>query len=235
MIPLGILASALPRAGAAVPDPLFASVTSLAHLDGLNGSTAFPDVKGFSWIGDSVVISTAQSRFGGASLSMGTGGSIRTTSAGKFDFGSGAFALECFIRPVADSFGSYPNIFSSRGGGAGITLRLNPSAQLEFFWGDGNNAITGTSAVSTSTWSHVALTRTGNIIRLFLNGVLQASVTVSGSITTGQSSIAYIGYDAPSNSEMYRGFIDEFRATKGTSRYSANFMPPVAPFPNFGP
>lgn len=225
-------------AGPGATDPSFSSVTSLIHFDGTDGATTFPDVKGFNWTPDStignIIISTAQSKFGGSSLFITSGGgNLRASSSGKFDFGSGAFTIECWVRPTAGFFGAYPNIFSTRGGGSGITIRIDASGFLEFFWGDGNNVINTSTAVSTSIFSHVALTRSGNTIRLFLNGVLLGSTTVSGSLTTGASSFGYIGTDGgASSSENYRGYIDDFRVTKGVARYTAGFTPPTSAFPN---
>lgn len=221
-------------------DPLWSQVTSLTHFDGTNGATIFPDERSFSWTPDTtsgaVTISTAQAMFGPSSLFFAIGGAyLSTASSGKFDFGSGAFTIECWVRPTPGYYGAYPNIFSTRGpSNSGVTLRIEAGGHLEFFWGDGNAAFTGSGTVATNAWSHVALTRASNTIRLFLNGVLQGSVSQSGSITTNQASLGYIGVDgAASASEFYRGYIDEFRVTKGTARYTANFTPPTAPFVSF--
>lgn len=216
-------------------DPNFASVTSLIHFDAADGTTTFTDQKGFNWTrtGIDLTISTADFKFGGSSARYLFATSyLSTPSATKFAFGSSAFTIECWIKPNSSSFGNSPNLFSTRGGGSGITFRLNTSGQLEFFWGEGNDAITGTTVVSTSAFSHVALTRSSNTVRLFLNGVVEATTTVSGSITTGQSATAYMGADAPTLGERYAGFIDDFRVTNGVARYTSNFTPPTAAFPN---
>jgi hypothetical protein len=86
---------------------------------------------------------------------------------------------------------------------------------------------------SLNTWYHIAATRSSSsVISLFINGVSQ-SVTSSGSnwandfSATGILTVGYIGSLTAMN-----GYIDDFRLTKGVARYSSNFTPPTAAFPN---
>jgi methionine salvage enolase-phosphatase E1 len=63
---------------------------------------------------------------------------------------------------------------------------------------------------------------------LFCDGTLHSSATISGSID-GQNLVVGGYYDL---SSLFDGYIDDFRITKGVARYTANFTPPAAPFPD---
>ena len=40
------------------------------------------------------------------------------------------------------------------------------------------------------------------------------------------------GNDGVSPTASFSGYIDDFRITKGIARYTSNFTPPTAPFPD---
>jgi hypothetical protein len=77
------------------------NLSALLHFNGTNGSTSIIDQTGKTWtISGAATISTAQSKFGGSSLAC-PGTSINgatTPSTGDFDFGSGDFTIEFFVR-----------------------------------------------------------------------------------------------------------------------------------------
>jgi hypothetical protein len=100
-----------------------------------------------------------------------------------------------------------------------------------------NNDITFTSAISTGTWYHVALVRSGTSVSAFLNGVKNATTrTISGNLNSGLSWPLSIGrYGEGGISYDFNGYIDDLRITKGFARYTANFTPPTEAFQNTGP
>jgi hypothetical protein len=94
--------------------------------------------------------------------------------------------------------------------------------------------LVSTTTVATSTWYHVAITRSGNNWRLFINGTQEGS-TVSSSVSLdgGVAKSIYVGGGTVS-AEALNGYIDDLRITKGYARYTANFTAPVGPFVGFG-
>jgi hypothetical protein len=101
-------------------DPNFGSVVALLHFDGTNGSTTFTDQKGNTWTAVSgAKISTAQSKFGGASLLLNGSSDYATVpNFAGLDFGSGNFTIEGWVRPanvtsnqviIANWYGTNPN------------------------------------------------------------------------------------------------------------------------------
>jgi hypothetical protein len=93
-----------------------------------------------------------------------------------------------------------------------------------------------TAKLSANTWYHVAFTRSGSTVRLFLDGVaVNETGTTSGALMTNFDPV-YIGAssNSPSAASTVNGYIDDLRITKGIARYSDSFSKPIAPAPNLG-
>jgi hypothetical protein len=207
-------------------DSYWANVSLLLHMDGSNGSTTFTDsssnaitVTGYG----NAQISTAQSKFGGASAYFdGNGDYLLTASSlAPFQMGTGDFTVEAFIRP-AESVASYRSLIGLQSGDIDTLYIL--SGQLTWY---SSGSAAGTIAVDT--WYHVAVTRQGTSLRTFIDGVLVNTSTNSNDMTFGR---LRVGTSAVLTSEWFQGWMDELRITKGVARYTANFTAPTAPFPN---
>ena len=93
-----------------------------------------------------------------------------------------------------------------------------------------NYNYSSSSSVPIDTWTHLAASRGGGTVRLFIDGV----VVSSGVLPVNLSDAAtLIGYRNASYNGYLNGYIDDLRITKGVARYTANFTPPTAAFPNF--
>jgi len=190
-------------------------------------------------------ISTTQSKFGGSSMYFdGTGDylSIPRNNA-ILDPGSGDFTYECWLYLVGTQRGSIigsgsgGNVFtiwidynSVGTGKLGIWASSNGTSWNMINADAGGNGI-GTTTLTTSTWYHVAYTRSGNVFKLFLNGSTEVSVTVAGTIAASNSTWE-IGRQGSYGYHLY-GYIDDLRITKGYARYTANFTPPTAALPTY--
>lgn len=186
-------------------------------------------------------ISTAQSKFGGSSMAFdGTGDYLLAASSNNFDLAAGDFTVEFWVQPTTIT-GSERGIF-----GIGTTdpnsnlIRIQASTSKLQFWlggstGTGPGAGTKTGIITCSTalvlnaWYHVALVRSGsgtNNVKLYLNGVLDGQGTGTYNIGANPFSLG-MGYPG-SVIELFIGYIDDFRITKGVARYLANFTPPTS-------
>ena len=70
-------------------------------------------------------------------------------------------------------------------------------------------AVTGTSAITLNTWTHVAVTYDGAVFQMYVNGVPVSTTSISGSITS-VGGVLRIGGDSIWG-EYFRGLIDEVR------------------------
>jgi hypothetical protein len=221
-----------------IPDPSFANVSCLLHFDGANGSTAFTDSGPLGLtvtaIGNAQ-ISTAQSKFGGSSLLLdGAGDRISIAAGTHFSFGTGAWTIEFWIRT------------SQTNQGWGLMQNRGLDTATQFSWGYNFNSA-GTmrmveritvksepsaTGINNGNWNHVAMTRSSNTVRMFLNGMQVGSYTTSYTFWDSTTALVLGGFYAGSSGEDISGYVDDLRITKGVARYAANFTPPTAAFPN---
>jgi len=220
-------------------DPYFSSVSLLLHGDGTNGSTTIIDSssspKTVTAFGNAQ-ISTAQSKFGSSSIYFdGSGDYLLIPNSAAFGFGTGDFTVELWINPNASGSqvyarllqcGDYPNGWQLVRGPIGGGTSNPISVWVDFLGGSALRLGGGT--IQNNQWSHVAMTRANGTVRIFVNGVIAASGTSSSDL--GQHSVI-IG-SSSSGSEAINAYMNEIRITKGVARYTANFTPPTAPFPN---
>ena len=174
-------------------------------------------------------VSTTQAKWGTTSMYFdGTGDYLAIPSGYNLGFGTGDFTIEGWLYLNATS--SYSTIMSNRPNGSDTTtgrwsVAVRSSA-FEFYANGGQIVSAGT--VSTSTWTHFAVTRASGSIRLFLGGTQVGSTT---SFTTDLSSLAtWVGANG-AGTEQIDAYMDDLRITKGYARYTANFTPPTAAFP----
>jgi hypothetical protein len=229
-------------------DPDFASVSLLLHGDGTNGSTTItdnsPSPKTVTAVGNAQ-ISTAQSKFGGASIAFdGNGDYLTVPDNADFEFGSGNFTVEMWIYPTSGTntfrcFVAKSNRNSGGGQGSFICQISNANKLQMLFDKDATGDtwdidVQGTTTVALNTWHHIAVVRSGNVFTAYLNGVSEATATSSIALVDNAQLlvIGALGYTSPPFVSLFTGYIDELRITKGISRYNAAFTPPTAPFPD---
>lgn len=229
-------------------DPFFDDVVSLLHFNGADGSTTFTDEIGKTWTRfGNAQIDTAQSQFGGASgLFDGSADYISTPDNIDFEFGSGDFTLETFVR-----FNGYPannggqfqsSIFSKDiNGQRGFALNVAGSASsltsivfLGFASNPSPTIISQPFSFSLNTWYHVAASRVGNLLYLAVDGVILNPSGTAFNITIQNTTTAVLmganNFDATFKYWL-NGWLDEARITKGTGRYTSDFTVTTSEYP----
>ena len=177
-------------------------------------------------------ISTTVKKYGTGSLAFdGTGDWLTVADQSPLQMAGGNFTVEGWI--YLSATGSAVGIVGKGTSTTGWLVSVNSSNQLVFT--DGSSATTGATALSATTWYHFAVVRNGTAtgnLKIYLNGTSDA--TSSGAVTTtyNQTNLLYVGADR-TGSSAFNGYIDDLRITKGIARYTANFTPPTAAFPNY--
>jgi len=177
-------------------------------------------------------ISTSVKKYGTGSLYFdGTGDWMFAPDSPSWDFGTGDFTLEGWIYPTTSS--SVRVLWSafSDSGDNGWSFELTSSDKLTFY-AEGAYRVTSTSSVSANTWTHIAVSRSGSSLKLFINGTTDGTATNSTDISGSTAKLTIAA--TPSGTVPFTGYIDELRITKGYARYTATFTPPTAPFPDRG-
>jgi hypothetical protein len=184
-------------------------------------------------------IDTAQSKFGGASyLGDGTGDYIQAASDSAFNFGTGSFTIEYFIRFSAISTLYVPIALRESGSvNNGEWWCEITAAENKMYWGFKNQAgtqfyvnlgLAGT-AFATGQFYHIALVNNAGTAQMYVNGTATGTTTaLSGSF--GNSTTAmWIGAGAGAYS--VNGHMDEIRVSN-IARYTSGFTPTTSAFVN---
>ena len=169
-------------------------------------------------------------------------GNASNTTA-DFNFGTGDLTIECWIKCNA-SQGSYPRV-----------VAIGPQWQAEMAalqWDHSENAnkvtfycynhsSSTTSPLLTSTvkgfngdgqWHHIAVSRSGNTWRLFVDGNIEDKETWTGSTNTANSYCTIGNTPGTATTAWFGGYISNVRVVKGTAVYTSAFRPPTAPLTN---
>ena len=231
---------------AADGDAHFPKVEALLPFDGTNGATSTTDLSDRGntvTFGGDAEISTAQSKFGGSSLSLDGNGDYVDLPQATNQLVSEDFTIEFWFRinsgAGSETIGLFGSYYTTPSGKGMIMASSATYNQVYFQWHYGAsdwaylNQTQGTrTALSNNTWYHVAVTRSGSTWRLFLNGTQEDSVTQSDQLTDSGSTTR-LGNYGPSATASHglNGYIEDFRITRGVARYTSNFTAPTSAHP----
>jgi hypothetical protein len=185
-------------------------------------------------------ISTAQSKFGGGSMLFdGNGDGLFVPPSQNPNFGSGNFTIELWI--YYNSLTGAQTIISN-----GYTTPVTNGWLVQTGTGDGKFnfykqtspttvvlvVADGGSAMSAGVWYHMAIVRNGTTTTIYRNGTSVGSATDTTTYTATAANF-YVGGGTSTgfNGGFFNGYIDDLRITRGVARYTANFTPPITPFP----
>jgi hypothetical protein len=199
-------------------------------MTGADASTTFTDESGKAWAASgNAQIDTAQFKFEGSSgLFDGAGDYIHTADNADFNFGSGNFTIDYWIRINATV--SYPGIVTARVGNGWVT-GLGDSNNRPRFVCDGS-VITAVAVVPLSIWTHIAWVRNGTTIFCYVNGIQDQITWVigAGAINSDAAGLDIGRLGIGTNNYYFNGWVDELRLSKGIARWTSDFIPPVYPY-----
>jgi hypothetical protein len=239
-------------------DADFANVSLLLKPTGGDGTTYAKDYSGNAvalTFGGNAAVSTDDSYFSGASFEFTgtTGDKITTPNNTIFNFGLSDFTVEVFVKVRTGTAANFPTIIGKSL--TGISASSDGMWKLWWFGGDnkfrfqvgstdGNGdtgsfqSIVSATAFPAGVWHHFAVTRTGGTVKMWIDGVEEASVadtTPNGGYDFTNTDEVIIGSQQPgSYVNAWDGFISDLRITKGTARYTTAFTPPTRSFPSLG-
>jgi hypothetical protein len=205
--------------------PLTAVQNSVLLLNGTSAAIYDASVQNnLETVGDSRLV-TNITKYGNTSMFFdGTGDYLTQPSNLAVTFGTGDFTIESWI---------YWNSLNSEsaimwGNGVGWTLYILPANRLQ--WGttspqSGANLLTGNTTLATGQWYHIAVTRASGTVRLFVNGIVDGSVTN----TSNYSAAGFLDLGRSHSNQFFNGYMSDVRITKGVARYTTNFTPSTAP------
>jgi hypothetical protein len=231
--------------GTTTGDAYYPQVAALLHFDGTNGSTTITDNSKNNLAVTSVngaAISTAQSKFGGASVLFdGTNDYVSIPDNEDLEPSTNNLTWEMWIKTTSSV--QYATLYcrSPSSFGSGMwSLMINHASSTtgdialyvaNYSTGAPLLLTTGVS-IRDDVWHHIAIVRNGSAWICYVDGTSRATGTYSGGIGN-ISAVTIIGADG-FYGRYYSGYIDEFRITNGYARYTGAFTPPTAAFSNTG-
>jgi hypothetical protein len=235
-VAVGVTASIADNADFILPaDPYFSQVRLLMHAEGTNGGTTFVDSSSYAVALTTInsgTTSTTQQRSGLSSLRIvtSTSSGAGTTLTTSVPTASGDFTAEAWV--YIDSYTAAvdnPIVWKGRAspgspmanalwclGIASTGQWIATFTLVGGFW-----AVGQVTSVVTGRWTHLALTRLGDLHTLWVDGVASDSVTRTGAYDST------IIERTQSFGSGVIGYVDEFRVTNGTARYTTTFTPAI--------
>jgi len=172
-------------------------------------------------------VSTTQAKWDTTSMYFdGTGDYLLVPYNKRQDITQGDFTIEGWFYRGAT--GVEHNIINNRFTTGGCLWRINSGNTVSFTL-LGQSTITSTGTISANTWTHIAVTRSGANVRIFINGTIDGS---SSTYANGTASTTVLRIGSDENlTNVFNGYMDDLRITNGYARYTANFTAPTAAFP----
>jgi len=142
-----------------------------------------------------------------------------TNSAFTF---TGDFTVEAWVYPTNvtgyHAFWTFGSASANR-----YTFQINGTTLLTNLYG--SSSTNYISTVPISTWTHVAMVRSGSTVSVYINGTASATTdTQAGTIGNG---VVRVGSD-DTGGTLYQGSMSNFRLVS-TAVYTGNFTPPTKP------
>jgi hypothetical protein len=182
-------------------------------------------------------ISTSVKKYGtGSMLFDGNGDYAISYNPNLYIFGTGDFTVEAWVYPT--SFPAEAAIITTATSTdyQGFTVNVGTSGNIIIALGAGGSwtvVTTSGGTLTANTWQHIALTRSGNVFRMFVSGTQSYTTTNSVSLTNTNNAIS-VGGRTAGGGQYFNGYIDDVRISKGLARYTSTFTPSTTAFADKG-
>lgn len=194
-------------------------------------------------IGGNVSVATTSRLYNQSVYFFGTGNTnsyLNIANNSDFDWTSSDWTIECWVyftraigtqEPICASATDYKRvgIFRLTNGKMGYFASSNGSS-WDLLVGDGAGTGSGYMTVPSNQWNHIVYQRKGTVFTAFVNGNVDLSKSVDGSVYN-QAEAYTIGRWG----QVYsmQGYIQDFRIYKGVAKYTTDFTPPPPVFGDY--
>lgn len=207
--------------GGGASDPYWADVMLL-----ITGEGGYSDLSSNAYAttsGTYALLDTTTKKFGSASLGCSdySRSDILTAASTPAALLTGDYTIEFWLHISSRTDGAI--LWRSN---ANHSIGVNASGVLDVY-GDnypfGAVSFNHQTVIPLNTWTHIAVVKSANIIRAYVNGV-QSTASASEADVRNNSGGTIIAIPGSMR-------VDDYRITKGVARYSGDFTPPSAAFP----
>jgi hypothetical protein len=194
--------------------------------------TGTPTVQAFQPFSPTASYTTAA--YGGGGYFPGTGSYLSLATNSVFQI-TGTLTIEAWV--YATTINSFQNI-ASQYLNATNAFACGYSSANGWYFNYRNNAAevtnyrAGTSPLNA--WTHVAFVKSGTTMTIYINGTALSSTFTVPDLPLFSATF-YVGTFGGGLTDIWTGYISDFRMVKGTAIYTGNFTPPtLAPLTNAG-
>jgi hypothetical protein len=153
---------------------------------------------------------------GGSGYFDGTGDYLTAAANAAFQFGTGNFTIEYWYYPTV--FGTNTPIDMGYANTGSYVIQNASDGKPYFYSGSTGLVFTATTGYLLNAWNHLAVTRSGTTLSMFINGVRVGTATNS---TNFNANFALGIGGSPTHSTVYEvtGYLSSVRLLKGTAVY----------------
>lgn len=232
------------------PGTIDSNTVLLLHMDGINGSTSFPDsefIQKTVTANSGAIVSTTQSKFGGGSCFFnGSTSFLSTPDSNDWNFGAGDFTVDFWV--YVNTLGvqqAYVAQDVTEILTKGWRLYIDTLDRLFLRFDNSGSPIANyrcTPTLSIGNFFHFAFVRSNTGAFIFVNGSSQAvtQLTAFGTKTMPDYAApltigARVSVDNPQIiTEPFNGYIDEVRVSS-IARWVSGFTPPTSAYSDSSP
>ena len=196
----------------------------------LNPETSISDLSQTSLLKPfgNTVTSSSQVKYSGTRSVYfdGVGDYLTAASPATMGIGTGDFTIECWFYATdgAIDVGVW-DTHSQSSSSDGLTLTRITATTFRVW--DSSQILVSSATAITDNWNHLAVVRNGGTLELFVNGVSQGTVSNSTNMNSAQEIVIGAGRyeNSAAPTAFVKGYMQDFRITKGLARYTTNFTP----------
>lgn len=173
-------------------------------------------------------VSTTTAKWNTTSMKFnGTSDNLTLLSSPGLSFSTGNFTIECWIYNTSSAavdkkmFSYWNNSTES------YQFYLRSSNRLVWQIWTQNSPDVAALDVPVNTWTHVAMSKSGTTVYLFIDGVLKDTTT---GVTNSANGAGTPKVGMGTSGEYFPGYIQDLRITRGVARYTSNFSVPTTEF-----
>jgi len=179
--------------------------------------------------------STTQTKYADTAMYFdGSGDAVLVPQNNTLNFGTGDFTVEGWFwtdsaKTSTITFPAYFGNFGDLNPAFGFSIYQN-LWRIVYKASQTSNTYYGSTSVTYDSWQHVAITRSGTTMSIWVDGSLSGSFTnsadfaSSGGLTIGSGDSSTSGWGTPDY--FTQGYIENFQILKGVAKYTSNFTVP---------
>lgn len=188
----------------------------------IDGDSPLEDENGtHTLINNGVTLNTSIKKYGSSSLYFDGTTHLRIDDSDDWDFSNGDFTIDFWFR-FTDVSGSQFFVSQYDSDTSRWQFYVQDGGEIVYFSINGGPLVLpNNDPFIVDTWYHFAIVRAGNVWTVYRNGVAVKSETNSGTLSNISGPL-YIGRYAPGGYNI-KGYMDNFRLTKGTALWTSGF------------